>query len=131
MGWGIPTPFYPYNFIMLTLTELQEIFGVEVLVKLSNDDPNADPTNPSNINTTLMNHLLTEMEGRYGGLLLQYPYAKYLIYRLVILELHRRREQMGSFLMEENLRKEYEEILSHLNALKFVYWRVNYGKSEE
>lgn len=113
---------------MFRLSELIEYFGIETLVQLSNDDPNVDKSNPININTALVNHLLTEMEGRYGHLAAQFPSVKYLVYRLIILELHRRRQEQGALLMEENLQKEYEFIVSQLESFKYIIWRTYDGK---
>ena len=116
---------------MLYLDELIAIYGVKTLVELSNDDPNADKTDPSNINTSLINHLLTEMEGRYGNLVRQFPTLKYMVYRLIILTLHLRRQEQGSLLMEENLRREYEILLSQLEGYKYILWITHDGKGKE
>ncbi|MEM0472610.1 MAG: hypothetical protein QXX84_06920 [Sulfolobales archaeon] len=115
---------------MFSLSELVDIYGVPTLVKLSNDNPGADENDPSNINTTLISNLLAEMEGQYGSLVLQYPHLKNKVYRLIILLLHKRRQQQGHLLMEPALQKEYEDILAELQKYKIILFEVHYGKGK-
>lgn len=115
---------------MFNLTELIELYGVPTLVRLSNDNPSVDENDPSNINTVLINHLLVEMEGQYERVVLQFPHLKNKVYRLVILLLHKRRQQQGHLLMEPALQKEYEEILAELQSYKLVLFEVHYGKGK-
>ena len=115
---------------MLTLSELQELFGVPTLVQLSNDDPNADPNDPANINTSLVNMLITEFEAKYKDILVQFPQAKYDCYRLIILELHKRRAIQGNKAFEDDLAKEYEIITNRLNSYRYLLMSLSGNKTK-
>lgn len=103
---------------MISYTELISLYGVATLVKLTNDDPNADPTDPTNINYTLLDELKEKYEVFYGRLLIQRPILRFIVYRLIILELHKRREDSGKQAMDLELKKEYLELKNELDRYK-------------
>jgi len=115
---------------MLSIDDLITFYGIPTLVQLSNDDPTVDITDRANINDPLINSLLAEYEDRYKEILRQFPSSKYDIYRLVILELHKRRLLQGNKAMDESLLKEYEAILQRLNSLRWIVFNIGKRKWE-
>lgn len=106
------------HFVMISYAELISLYGVATLVKLTNDNPNADPTDPTNINYTLLDELKEKYEVFYGRLLMQRPILRFIVYRLIILELHKRREDSGKQAMDLELKKEYLELKNELDRYK-------------
>ncbi|MEO0252159.1 MAG: hypothetical protein ABIM44_07990 [candidate division WOR-3 bacterium] len=104
---------------MIDLGELLTLYGIETLVRLTNDDPNA-PIDPSSINYDLLNELKEKYETIYGKVLEQKPALRFIVYRLIILELHKRREDSGKQTMDLELKKEYLELKNELDNQKFI-----------
>jgi len=115
---------------MLSIDDLITLYGIPTLVQLSNDNPTVDITDRANVNDLLINSLLAEYEHRFKEVLRQFPSAKYDVYRLVIIELHRRRLIQGGKDIDQALLDEFKAISERLSGLKWVIFKVDKTKWE-